>query len=50
MLNSKTHLGHGLQYEYVPQDQNVFLYGSLGDKFYIILDGEVKVLVVDVNK
>jgi CRP-like cAMP-binding protein len=32
-----------LQYERVEEGDNVFTYGDLGDKFYIILKGSVSV-------
>ncbi|TNV87944.1 hypothetical protein FGO68_gene15687 [Halteria grandinella] len=38
-----------LTYEFVPKGCNVFEYGSQGDKFYILLQGEVGVLIPNSN-
>lgn len=34
-----------LTYEYFPRGKEVFEYGSIGEKFYIIIDGEVSIMV-----
>jgi len=36
-----------LQYEYIPKGGAVFRYGEYGEKFYIILKGEVAVKILD---
>lgn len=40
-----TEIVHSLHYEYLPPDSYVFDFGSMGDKFYIILQGLVRVMV-----
>lgn len=34
-----------MQYKFCAKNTNVFDYGSKGDKFYIVLDGELEVWV-----
>ena len=39
------HVAETLQYEYMHKDQVVFKQGDEGDKFYIIIDGEVSIKI-----
>ena len=36
-----------MTYKEVPQNEFVFEYGSYGDEFYVILEGQVEILVPD---
>jgi len=39
------HIAETLQYEFFFKDQMVFKQGEQGEKFYIIIDGEVSVKI-----
>jgi CRP-like cAMP-binding protein len=39
------HIAETLQYEFFFKDQTVFRQGEAGEKFYIIIDGEVSVKI-----
>jgi CRP-like cAMP-binding protein len=39
------HIAETLQYEYATRNQTVFKQGEKGDKFYIIIDGEVSIKI-----
>ena len=39
------HVAETLTYEYQPKDNVVFKQGDEGDKFYIIIDGEVSIKI-----
>jgi hypothetical protein len=36
---------NALSYEFQPKHRDVFEYGDAGEKFYLILDGEVTVVI-----
>jgi CRP-like cAMP-binding protein len=38
-------IAQSLTYERCPRGRQIFEYGSMGDKFYMIIDGEVSVRV-----
>ena len=40
-----TDVVQGLTYDFFPRGKEVFEYGSIGEKFYMILEGEVSVMV-----
>lgn len=40
-----TNLCRYVEYEFIPAGQNVFNYGEIGDKFYMLLKGRVGIIV-----
>lgn len=43
--NDLPEIAQGLNYEYIQRGQDVFEYGSIGEKFYMIMEGEVSVMI-----
>jgi CRP-like cAMP-binding protein len=50
LINNYSDIAQCLTYLELPAQAIVFEYGSIGDLFYIILRGDVKVLVPNQNK
>lgn len=50
LINNYFDIAQCLTYLELPAGAIVFEYGSIGDLFYIILGGDVKVLVPNQNK
>jgi hypothetical protein len=38
-------IANSLTYEFIPKGKEVFEYGSIGEKFFIIIEGEVSVII-----
>ena len=43
-------IAHKLKYEFQYVENEVFYYGDQGEEFYIILEGEVSVLIPNPNR